>query len=97
MNSIMSNEKRCYVCGSQISLHRHHIYAGRANRKNSEEHGCWCWLCIDHHIGYNGVHNNSKLDIRLKKECQKIFEQEHTREEFRQIFGKSYIWEENDE
>lgn len=92
MESILSNEKRCYVCGSQINLHRHHIYFGTSNRKNSEIHGCWVWLCAYHHnLSDEGVHFNHMLDLALKQECQRAFEKEHSREEFREIFGKSWL------
>lgn len=38
-----------------------------------------------------GVHFDKELDIRLKQECQKEFEKYGSREEFRRIFGKSYL------
>ena len=91
MKSILSNDKRCYICGSQINLHRHHCLYGNPNRQKSEEHGLWVWLCLDHHTGFNGVHNHHEMDLALKKEAQAKFEETHSREEFREIFGKSYL------
>lgn len=38
-----------------------------------------------------GVHFDKELDIELKQKCQKEFEKNGTREEFRRIFGKSYL------
>jgi hypothetical protein len=38
-----------------------------------------------------GVHFDKELDIRLKQECQKEFEKNESREQFRRIFGKSYL------
>lgn len=92
MESILSNVKRCYICGSQINLHRHHIFFGTANRKKSEEYGCWVWLCAYHHtLSDESVHQNHKVDLCLKQECQRRFEKTKTREEFRAIFGKNWL------
>ena len=41
-----------------------------------------------------GVHFDRGFDLRLKAECQKRFEQTHTRTEFMRIIGKNYITEE---
>jgi hypothetical protein len=38
-----------------------------------------------------GVHNNRDKDIELMKAGQRIYEQTHTREEFRKNFIKSYL------
>jgi hypothetical protein len=68
------------------------VFYGTANRKKSEEFGCWVYLCAYHHnMSNEGVHFNKSLDILLKQECQKEFEKNGTREEFRRIFGKSYL------
>ena len=90
-HSILSDEKRCYICGSPNNLQLHHVYFGTANRRLSDEHGCFCWLCFNHHLGDEGVHFNHLLDLSLKQECQEAFEREHTREEFMQIFGKNWL------
>lgn len=92
--SIVSNERVCWVCGTPYGLHRHHIYEGVANRKLSEKYGCWVYLCGKHHNldTRAGVHFNKPLDDRLKKYTQECFEAKlGTREDFRRIFGKSYI------
>ena len=68
------------------------VFYGTANRKKSEEFGCWVYLCAGHHNMTDfSVHFNKELDLKLKKECQKEFEKYGTREEFRKIFGKSYL------
>ena len=91
--SIVSNEKKCFVCGTEYGLHKHHIYYGSANRKQSEKYGCWVYLCGRHHnLSDEGVHFNRALDTSLKELTQERFEQYiGSREEFRQIFGKSYL------
>ena len=82
--------KNCFICGAPYP-EIHHIYFGTANRKQSDKYGFIVPLCYDHHRGPNGVHNNRALDLYLKRLYQKAFEQEHSREEFRRIFGKSYL------
>lgn len=68
------------------------VFYGTANRKKSEEFGCWVYLCAGHHnMTDYSVHFNKELDLKLKKECQKEFEKNGTREEFRRIFGRSYL------
>lgn len=91
--SVLSNERKCYICGSRGYLHKHHIYYGK-NRKNSDDYGFWVWLCEPHHTGYCGVHTATGdfLDKRLKEECQREFEaQGHDRIEFMSIIGRNYL------
>lgn len=90
--SIMQSEKRCYQTGKTHNLHCHHIYFG-SNRKVSDENGFWVWLTGEWHNQDSriDVHHNIEFDNYLKKECQNQFEETHTREEFRQLIGKSYL------
>ena len=91
-DSILSNERRCFFCGETMNLHRHHIYGGTANRKISEKHGCWVYLCAKHHnMSNQSVHNDREMDLALKQICQKKMEKEITRDEFIRIFGKSFL------
>ena len=92
--SIISNERRCIVCGTNLNLHKHHIFHGTANRKKAEKHGCWCYLCALHHNMHpHSVHLNHEMDLQLKQDCQEVLETEHgwTREQFITEFGKSYL------
>lgn len=90
--SIMQNEKKCYLTGRTDNLHKHHIYEGVGRRKLSEKYGCWVWLTGEWHNQSNhGVHFNRPLDLLLKCKCQKRFEETHSRTEFIQIFGRSYL------
>lgn len=98
MKSILSNERECYVCGTTLNIHKHHIYAG-GRRKLSEKHGCWVYLCAYHHnMSDYGVHFNKTLDTELKQECQREWERingdrelENVRTEFIRIFGRNYL------
>jgi len=91
MESIMSNERICYVCGSNQNLHKHHIFGG-SNRKISEKEGCWVYLCGYHHnLSNHGVHYDKELDLRLKRECQAKWEVGRGRQAFMQKFMRSYL------
>lgn len=95
MKSILQKNKECYVCKS-LYVEDHHIYFG-PNRKISEKHGFKVWLCNLHHTGSisgnskNAVHFNRDMNLRLKKECQRKYEEEHTRDEFIKLIGRSYL------
>ena len=92
MDSIMQDIRECYITGDTHGLHKHHIYFGNPNRRISEAWGFWVWLRWDWHKGAEyGVHFNRDLDLRLKRACQERFEENHTRDQFRQIIGKSYL------
>lgn len=87
----------CYLCMMKgiNRIHRyteeHHIYRG-ANRAISEENGFKCYLCPDHHRnGPEAVHNNMHNMRLLQKECQRVYEETHTREEFMELIGRNYL------
>ena len=82
----------CIFTGSPY-VERHHIY-GAFNRKKSEEYGFVVPLRYDLHP--NGARANPKyakeMDEHLKKMGQEYFENHYgTREEFMEIFGRSYL------
>ena len=90
-SSILQNKRECYVTGSVINLHRHHVYGG-SRREKSEKWGCWVWLRADYHnMSEHGVHFDRELDLRIKRECQEAFEAKHGHEKFMEIFGKNYL------
>lgn len=92
MKSIIQTERECYVCGTTQDIHEHHIFEGTANRRQSEKYGMKIFLCGRHHnMSNQGIHFNKELDISVKQMAQEIFEETHTREEFREIYGKSYL------
>lgn len=93
-DSILQTEKVCYITGQTNNLHKHHIYFGNPNRKISEREGFWVYLAGYLHNQSNiGVHGKDghELDIMLKQHCQRKYEETHTREEFIQLIGKSYL------
>lgn len=92
--SIICNDKECFICGTTFDLHRHHIFHQFGNRDKSEQDGCWIYLCMHHHDDYSKecIHNNPQFEQVMKMFCQYVWEQEKgTRDEFRDRFGKSYL------
>lgn len=79
------NFKKCYYCGKTGKMDKHEVYGG-ANRIRSMQNGLVVPLC-------RACHSNEMILNKLKIKCQKIYEQEHTREEFIQLIGKNYIQE----
>ena len=82
----------CFFTGSAL-VERHHIFGG-SSRKASEKYGFVVPLRPDLHP--NGVQadrsKSKEIDLYLKQNAQKYFEENcGTREEFRGIFGKSYL------
>lgn len=91
MKSILQDNKECYVTGVTRYLHKHHIYGG-ANRSISEKNGFYVYLTPHwHNMSDKGVHFNKELDLRLKTECQRKYEETHTRAEFMALTGRNYL------
>lgn len=77
--------RRCY------DVERHHVFGG-FNRKRSEKYGFIAPLTRELHP--NGVfapEDWQVIDTYLKEECQRHYEQTHTREEFIEEFGRNYL------
>lgn len=79
----------CFVCGRPYPQ-IHHIMNG-SNKAKSEEYGLILPLCLNHHTGAEGVHTKPEKMLACKQMAQKKFEETHSREEWREIFGKSYL------
>lgn len=100
---IQKKNGRCLLCqimdgdtGIKRGLQKHHIYDG-PNRQVSEENGFYCYLCRRHHTdGRDAVHQNASNMRRLQKACQKIYERRHSRKEFMDLIGRSYLGDEED-
>ena len=62
-------------------------------REISERHGFWVYLTSENHRGTYGVHGKCghELDLRLKRICQRKFEEESTREVWMKIIGRNYL------
>lgn len=91
-DSIISNLKECFFCGTTVGLQRHHIYAG-SRRNASEKYGCWVWLCLAHHTGSNyAAHTNKRFNDYLQERAQREFEKKvGSRDKFIEVFGRSFL------
>lgn len=81
-------ESKCRICGTTYGLEVHHMIHGYGRRKKADEYGLVCYLCRNCH---RLLHDTRMCDLELQQEAQRKFEQDHSREEFIQVFGKSYI------
>lgn len=99
MESIIQEDKtRCYLCGMSAyfePLDCHHVFGGDPNRKLSEKYGLKVYLHHSkcHIFHKTAVHQNAEINNALKAKVQKIAMEHYgwTVDDFRNIFGKSYI------
>lgn len=93
VKSLLQRNKACYICGTTLNLHLHHIFYGTANRSISDADGCVVYLCQDHHTGAHGVHFNKKLDLSLKMKCEQAYLKQNNKtiDDFIQRYGKNYL------
>lgn len=92
--SIMQKERECYVCGSTIELEEHHVFGGVANRKISETYGLKVYLCVFHHRDLkNGAQYDKELNLKLKQDAQRAFQNIYGRRLWMQLIRKNYLGE----
>jgi hypothetical protein len=68
----------------------HEVYEGNGRRQLSIKYKMQVKVCDECHRDIQ-LHPLQWRDLELKQEFQRKFEQEHSREEFRKLFGKSYL------
>ncbi len=82
-----NNFNQCYYCKTKVNenekLDLHEVYGG-SNRIRSIKNGLVVPLC-------RICHSNEEIIKYLRIKLQKEYEKEHTRDEFIEITGKSYI------
>lgn len=93
LTSVFTDDMDSCIFTKSPYVERHHIY-GSYNRKKSEEYGFVVPLRYDLHP--NGAQADRRyakqIDEHLKKMGQEYFENHYgTREEFMEIFGRSYL------
>lgn len=85
--------EHCYFTGAPYP-HIHHIFYG-SRRKLSEKYGFVIPLApYLHEFEKGSVHDlpNAELDLKLKRMAQTYYEEHYgSREDFRQVFGKSWL------
>lgn len=85
--SIITDDlSRCYECGKP-AVNLHEVYEG-SYRVRSMENGMVLPLCYQCHIK---IHYDRNLALKYKMMFQKKFEESHTRDEFIDLFVKSYL------
>lgn len=92
--SIIQDTKECFVTGSTVNLHEHHIFFGTGLRKLSEKYGLKVWLRADlHNMSDRGVHFDKKFDLQLKRMAQEKAMKHYgwSIEDFRKIFSRNYL------
>lgn len=90
LKSVITDDlEHCIECGRQ-PVQIHHVYYGK-NRKQADVNGLIIPLCLDHHTGAHGVHNDQRLDLKYKQIGQQAYEVNHSRDDFRRLFGRSYL------
>ena len=88
----------CYLCMrlyrnymKYCMVHEHHIYGG-PNRAISEANGFKAYLCPQHHeFSKEAVHQDHELMRIMQQDCQRVFEETHTREEFMSLIGRNFL------
>lgn len=91
--SIISQEKRCYICGSHQWIEIHHVF-GAADRNTSDKYGLTVPLChYCHNEPPNGVHQNKDIRRALQAKTQKIAMKYYAWdiETWRSLFGRNYL------
>ena len=90
--SILTDDMhKCYITGSTLNIHIHEVFFG-AFRNKSIKYGCCVPLRADYHnMSSHGVHFDRELDLKLKCECQRKFEEIHGHEKFMEVFKKNYL------
>lgn len=95
-DSIMQEEKVCYVTRSTVMLDKHHCLNGPLRQK-ADDLGLWVWLRHDVHMMlHSHMHPYENLYWDLKREAQKAFEREHSREEWMSLIGRSYLGDDDE-
>ena len=88
-HSVLTDDlEHCYMCG-RSPIQFHHIFGGH-NRDKATEDDMIVPLCWECHMKIHTEPSERTL-YRLKQAAQWEYEATHTREEFRQRYGKSYL------
>lgn len=87
--SILTEDmEHCFRCG-RSPVQMHHIF-GSFNRDKATMDDMIVPLCWECHMR---LHNerSQRMNYSLKRLAQAAYEEAHSREEFRQRYGKSYL------
>jgi len=76
----------CLICENQFTQHGHHLICGMGKRKNGTKDKLILPVCAECHERIHGDGVSMKLS---KMVGQAIYEQNHTRDEYRKRYGPS--------
>lgn len=100
---LQEKDGTCYLCRKLYgnyqrypSVHKHHVYPG-VLRSVSEREGFIVYLCPEHHnMSPESVHADQRLMREIQMDCQKKYEETHTRQQFRDLmYNRSYLEDED--
>lgn len=92
--SILQRGEWCALCSGHVWLEEHHVFGGFGKRRLSEKYGLKVLLCHRcHNEPPDGVHHNREKRLELQRRAQLAAMSHYgwTEEDFREIFGKSYL------
>ncbi len=88
-NPVPTINDRCRICGRPYAS-LHEVFGGK-NRQLSIIYDLQVRLCTEvHHLDVT-INPKGELATSLRQEFQTKFEQNHSRDEFIRLFGKSYL------
>lgn len=79
--------KYCEICGRAYATDTHHLIGG-STRKLCDEDGLTLAICRDCH---EFIHKYPTAATMSKMLGQAIYEKDHTREQFRRRYGRSWM------
>ena len=84
--------ERCFLCGTMGQMAHHHLIPGVPGRKLSEVYGLVVPLCPRCHERIHGKYGANELKM-LRQYGQRLcmHDMQWTVDEFRQVFGKNYL------
>ena len=78
----------CLFCGKPYNIEGHHLICGNSKRDKGTNDKLLIPLCDKCH---KRIHEDGMSMFLSKLVGQAIYEQSHTREEFRERYGQSYF------
>lgn len=102
--SIIPQKKpsRCYFCGRESNLAKHHCLHGRGIRQLAVEDGLWLWICPYCHtertdsVHLDPAHVKDRIcqklaqDSLIKEYMRQGYPKDVARDMFRQRYGRFY-------
>ena len=90
--SIITQSKRCFYCGSEVGLQRHHCVKGSANRRLAESDGLWIWICPYHHDFIHGKDGHAH-DLTLHRIAEEKWLKHYKKEipDWIERYGKNWL------